>query len=226
MAIAASNLTSGTATSVSSQATASISPTANQLVVVSVASQAAATANVPTVTGAGGTWVNIGTQIDASNTRRVTMFRDLSASPGSGALTIDFAAQSQTNVAWSIDTFSGTDSSGADGSGAIVQNVGNSTTSGATTSFAITLAALGSSNNAAYGYVRNNAAGSISAGASFTQLAQTTIVECESEWALNQVSVNWTWASQTVISVGLAIEIKAATVAAPVTTSYGLLGMP
>jgi len=60
------------------------------------------------------TWTQIATRRDTSSdgTRRVTMFRALNASPGSGALTIDFAGQSQANCAWSLDEFSGTDKSG------------------------------------------------------------------------------------------------------------------
>jgi len=211
MTIAASNLTNAGAlnSSATSYVTASISPAANALVIISISSQAAATANTPTVTGASGTWVLIGTRIDASNTRRVTMLRDQSASPGSGALTIDFAGQTQTNCVWSVDSFTGTIVDTANhGAAAIVQNVGNSTTSGATTSFLITLAAFKSSANMAYGQVRNNTAGAITVGSGFTELSQCTGIRVDTEYKLNDNTVDWSWSSQTVISVGLAIEIK------------------
>jgi hypothetical protein len=213
-AITAANLTSGVDnnTTDSSIATASVSPGANKLDIVSVESRnSSATPNVPTVTGASGTWTQIATRLDATNSRRVTLFRDLSASPGSGALTISFASQVQDQgIAWSVDEFSRTDTTGTHGSGAIVQSVGG-TTSGTNTGFTVTLSALGSANNAAMGFVRNNMGGTISPGSGFTQLSQTSLTngtQNEAEWAINKTAVNWTWGSQTVISVGIAIEIK------------------
>jgi hypothetical protein len=125
-------------------------------------------------------------------------------------LTIGFAAQSQDrNVQWSVDEFTSTNTSGTHGSGAIVQSVGAGTASGATTSFAITLAALGSSNNVAMGFIRL-----ITRGSGFTELSNkgdTNGTQTEAEWKVNTTNVNWTWASETVVSAGIAIEIKAAT---------------
>ena len=64
-AITATNLTSAASnTAASSYTTASISPGANKLDIVSVASGVSSGGtNVPTVTGAGGTWVQIATQL-------------------------------------------------------------------------------------------------------------------------------------------------------------------
>lgn len=209
MTIVASNLTAVAQNSAgTSYTTSSISPAAGALVIVSVASNVASSA-VPTVTGASGTWVQIDTRVDGTNARRVTMFRDLSFSPGSGALTIDFAGVNQSNCAWSIDQFTGTDTSGTHGSGAIVQSVGNSTASGTTTAFNVTLAALKNSKNMAYGMVRQNTAAAITKGANLTALFNSgTALEVCSEYALNQTVVDWSWASQTCVSVGLAVEIK------------------
>ena len=214
---AGTNLTSGISpTSASTYTTASISPGANNLDVVSVESFSGTAVAIPTVTGAGGTWVQIATQVSASNSRRVTLFRDLSASPGSGPLTIDFGGQLQNaNVGWSVDEFSGVDTSGTHGSGAILQSVGALSTT-TSTGITVNLAALSSPNNSVMGYVRTNQLNPITAGAGFTELSQQTATgaTAEAEWALNQTAVAWTWASQTVNVVALAIEVKAA---APIT---------
>ena len=206
MTIAAANLTANFGNGVTSLTTASISPTANALVIVSVGNNIAS-ANTPTVSGASGTWVQIATVVSADGSRRVTMFRDLSSSPGSGALTIDFAAQSQTNVGYSIDQFTGVATSGTHGSGAIVQNQ-NTLLVSTNTGITVTLNALKSSNNAAYGYVRNNnGSNTIVAGSGFTQLSNQDITY-EGEWALNKTAVAWTWASSTNNTQALAIEIQ------------------
>lgn len=231
MAITAAKLTSGnSALAGTSFVTASISPGINNLDIVSIDSFFAGTSNVPTVTGAGGTWILIATTTDSTVNKRVTMLRDLSASPGSGALTIDFAGQSAASCQWSVDEFSGIDTTGTHGSGAIVQSVGGAASSATTTGFTVTLAALASANNAAHGSLRNNANGAVTAGAGFTeltnQLSGTTVQEVE--WALNKTAVNWTWASETVVSVGLTIEIKAFVALAQtwVTNPYSLMPDP
>jgi len=229
MAITASNLTTGSAASVTSTTTASISPTANALVIVAVASRnftGAGPATVPTVTGASGTWVQIATLSDGSSgARTVTLFRDLSASPGSGILTIDFAGVNQGSVAWSVDQFQGTDTSGTHGSGAIVQNGGVNPTTGTTTGQLITLSAFGSANNAAYGFIRNSGANTITIGSGFTSLANfmTAGGEHVAEWKLNDNTVDWSWSSQSVTSVAEALEIKASTgdAASPFVTGLG-----
>ena len=134
MAIAASNLTNGVQNSAStSVTTASVAPTSNALVLVSVASQVASAA-APTISGGGiPTWVLVGTQLDTSASRLVSMFRGLSASPTSGTIVISFGAVSQSNICWSVDQFTGADTSGTNGSGAIVQFVGGGAEGGSLT---------------------------------------------------------------------------------------------
>lgn len=205
------NLQNSAATS---YATASVSPVANALTILAVASQFAGTSNTPTATGASMTWAQIATGADATNNRRVTLFRALSASPGSGAVTIDFAGQSQSNAAWSIESCTGTDTSGTNGSGAVVQS-GTATHDSGTSSTGLTVAlsALGSANNATYGMVRANGGSAIVAGSGFTALSNQTTIRVHSEWKLNDANVAWTWASQLVISNAVGFEIKAATAA-------------
>jgi hypothetical protein len=214
MAISVTNiLHSGTATGATSFVTGSISPKANLLEILAVESNATATANVPTVTGASMTWTQVMTYIDVTspNTRRITVFRALSPNPGSGALTIDFAGQTNNNCIWSVNECSGIDLSGSNGSGAIVQTASNEN-SGTQTGITVTLATLSNSLNAAFGFIRKNTATALTKGSNFTELSNDTFgtTTCEAEWAVNQTAVNWTWGSESAVSIAIAIEIKAA----------------
>ncbi len=113
----------------SSYSTAGISPAALSLVLAfvnQVTNTVASGSNVPTCTGAGMTWVQVATQAyDSENPDRgrVTIFRALDASPGSGALTFDFGGETQARAAWGVVQFAGVDTGGADGADAIVQTV-------------------------------------------------------------------------------------------------------
>lgn len=135
MAITESPHTSGSQASASSATTASITPTANRLQLLTVFSSCATTpVNTPTVTGAGMTWevvVTIETALNAGTSRygRGTTFRAMSASPGSGALTIDFAGQSN-HIDWSVAEFAGIHTGGTNGSAA-VRNVASVVGTGA-----------------------------------------------------------------------------------------------
>jgi len=228
MAITAVNLTSGGSdTGATSYTTASISPGANKLDIVSVTSNGPATVATPTVSGASGTWTQISTVVDSTNVRRTTLFRDLSASPGSGILTLSFGAQTQVKANWSVDEFDGVDTSGTHGSGAIVQAVSTAFASAARTGVTVTLAAFGSSNNAAFGCVRNGLTGAITVGSGFTSLSSVTTatIAATAEWELNNTAVSWTWATQTTVSVAATIEIKAATAAAAALSTPGLVAI-
>ena len=113
----------------SSYATASISPSAQSLVLAfvnQVTATAASGSNVPTLSGAGMTWVQVATQAyDSENPDRgrFTMFRALDAAPGSGALTFSFGGETQSRASWGVVEFSNVDIGGADGADAIVETV-------------------------------------------------------------------------------------------------------
>jgi hypothetical protein len=210
----ATNLTAGdNSTGGTSATTASISPAANALVIVSV-SGGLNSGVIPTVTGASGTWTLIKYEDDnggSGGNHAVALFRDLSASPGSGPLTISFGSTAENHITWSVDQFTGVDTTGTHGSGAIVQSVGNqSTTTDA--SFSVTLAALGSPNNGTYGFLRNTVSGNlIVAGTGFTQLANNNVSSSsptEAEWAVNVEPVAWTFPSSSYINVAVAVEVK------------------
>ena len=124
--VVGTNLTSfQDSTDATSYATASITPTANYLVLASVTSSKSGTPDTPTLSGNSLTWVQYN-QIayDTSGTQRTTtFFRAMGASPSAGALTADFGGATQTACVIVVDQFSGVDTSGTNGSGAIVQSV-------------------------------------------------------------------------------------------------------
>jgi hypothetical protein len=113
VAIAFSNLTTGNSiTDATSYNTASITPTANALVLVSViARQVANPAVTPSLSGCGLTW----TVVESCNyglaagslLRRHTVFAGRGGSPSTGALTIDFGTDTQARIAWSVDQATG-----------------------------------------------------------------------------------------------------------------------
>lgn len=216
--ISAANLTFGFLASGTSATTASISPSAGALDIVSVTG-GSGNSQVPTVTGAGGTWVRIAGQFDGGGVRGVFLFRDLSPAPGSGALLIDFGGISQNFIGWSINEFTGIDPTGVHGSGAIVQ-FGGSTVGGTNSGGSVSLAAFASPNNAAFGYSRNNGLNTQIPTAGLFKLSDDANGE-NAAWGIGQPSVGWTWASQTNVNVILAIEINAAIPAARGTRFYG-----
>lgn len=207
------NLTNGQDTTDDSDSTtASITPSANKLILLTVSSRKdTETAEQPTVTGCNLTWVAINTRVyDASgSTRRVTLFRAMGSSPTTGALTISFGA-TQTAKSWVVDEITNADTSGTNGSGAIVQSVVNSAASA--TSLTVTLAAFSSANNATYGGFGNAGEGALVAGTGFTRLATQQVageVGVATEFkSSNDTGVDMTGPTMDV--GGIAIEIKSA----------------
>lgn len=221
MAVVATHLTTDSSgTSASSYATASISPTTNRLVLVAVRANNAGSITTPTLSGAGMTWVEVDHIEFASGQANVTLFRSLSASPGSGALTIDFGAATIQQCHWSIVEFSGINTSGTNGSGAIVQNATNFNDGGTSTGITVTLAAFGNVNNATFGAVGYSNTAAITEGSGFTELAENNANSrtIETEFRNdNDTSVDWSWASATPFVGAIAVEI--ADVSTQTTTS-------
>lgn len=225
MALAFSNLTSGASTvDASSFTTASITPPSDTLILLTVSSRLASGApNTPTVSGCGLTWVEITNVVNTGGNRRLTCFRARGSSPTSGTLTIDFGGQSQTEASWISDYVTDSDSSGTNGSGAIVQSATGSAASGTTST--VTLAAFGSSSNAAYGVHVNTNPSAITPGSGFTELAENSTSESgtdmQSEYKLNDTTVDATWTGSG-SWYSLAVEIKQATTVADTTSFFQL----
>ncbi len=230
MAVSGTNLTSfQSSTDATSYATASITPTANYLVLASVSSSKATTPDTPTLSGNGLTWVQIATNnFDTAGTQRtVTLFRALGASPSAGALTASFGGNTQLSCTITVDQFSGVDTSGTNGSGAIVQSATNAEASQAAATFTVTLAAFSDTNNATYGTATNGDSSNFTVGTGFTSLgasgSATPLVNTFSEWrADNDTTVTFGGAIG-YSSGGIGVEIAAAVVASTNTGSTFLM---
>lgn len=223
MAVSISNLTNGEdSDGGSSSTTASVTPSSNALELLTVYSRTGISTNPnqPTVTGNSLTWVAIATVIyddSSSSRRRITLFRALGASPSSGTITIDFGGQAQTDVGWSLDQATGTDTSGTNGSGAIVQSATNLDTGTSSTSLTVTLSAFGDSNNATFGAFSAGGSEVQTVGSGFTQLSNRVLASANisglTEWkTANDTSVDYTVAAGEQMG-GIAIEIKMAAAA-------------
>lgn len=132
---------------------------------------------------------------------------------------------------WSIDQWSGTDTSGTNGSGAIVQSA---TGTGATTAASISLAAITAGNSVTGAFANSAANGATvdTVGAGFTKLGEsghTISVDADghlmSEWKLGaQTTVNATIGDLAGSWGGIAIEILAGASAFAAAVTNPLLG--
>lgn len=127
MAITVTGLVgNGNTTDLSSYSTASITPSADVLVLAAITSWTTSGTGPgqPTLSGNGLTWTNHQTNLwdDAGVARvRTTLFRATGSSPSSGAVTIDFSGTSQSHCQWSICEVSGVPITGTSAADAIVQ---------------------------------------------------------------------------------------------------------
>ena len=176
MPVTITNLTKGSGSGTSATS-ASVSPASNKLLLLTVHSRTGSSnePNQPTITAFGLTWVAVLVHYwdDTSSSRRkMTVFRALGASPTSGTVSIDFAGQSQTSIAWILDELSGIDTGGTNGSAAIVQSAKNA--NGLTgTNVTVTLSAFADVANATYGAFGTDGPDTWTAGSGFT-ISDTT----------------------------------------------------
>jgi hypothetical protein len=193
--------------------TAAISPAPNALITVAVRNHRTPAAISPTLSGGGMTsWTPVAS-VDydpvSGSLGRLTVFRAMSASPGSGPITITFSGN-VSNADWIVSQWSGVDQSGTNGSGAIGQT--GSARGDAVTALSVPLAAFANANNVAYGAVgaRLNAP-AITPGSGFTEIAEVTPGEAtllEAQFATNLNSIQASIASAKNAAL-LGIEIMA-----------------
>jgi len=212
-AIVASNIYTNNFGAVNSATTSNLSPTANSWILVVVGNRLAAGATAPeTPTGCSLTFVQM--QTGTVGSHRITTFRSLSATPGSGcALTVGFSAVTQDSVEIIVNEYSGTDTSGTNGSGAVVQASATDDEGAASVNTSsVALAAFGDAvNNAPIGCWYRGSSGAATAGAGFTihgDTAGSRRMTCEDKIG-EDTTVDISWATSTT-GVGLAIELKAA----------------
>lgn len=213
-AVTQASLTSGgSSTNASSYDTASITPSANKLIIVAVGSNDGEDPpQVPTISGNGLTYVQIDNQIYDTNRKVVTLFRSMGSSPTTGAITIDFSADTQAGCTWSVMEFGDVNTGGTNGSGAVVQSAKNSVS--ATTSITVTLAAFGNTANGAMaGFSIDNDV-AITPDTGWTEVHEVLNTDgadsnaLETQWRSDNDTTavaSWTGNLQ---AAGIAIEIK------------------
>jgi hypothetical protein len=195
--------------------TASISPAPNALVMVAVLGHnSSSAAPSPTLSGGGmSAWTEVATitfDALAKPLKRMTVFRAMSSSPGSGPITITFS-KSLSNAQWIVSQWEGVDRSGVNGAGAVVQT--GSSRADAVNGLALTLSPFADVNNVAYGVfgVRSSVS-AVTPGAGFTEIAEHASGESppsalQAEWASNDNMIDATWANLRGAVLGM--EIKA-----------------
>jgi hypothetical protein len=196
--------------------TASIAPAANGLVTVAVLGHNGTAASPrPTISGGGmAAWTQVATvAFDGVATphKRLTVFRALSSSPGSGPLRITFTA-TQSNCEWIVSQWNGVETSGTNGGNAIAQAA--SARGDNVTGLVVTLGAFAAPGNVAYGVVgvRRSTAG-ITPGAGFTEIAErpsgeTPPSDLQAERSAGDRTIDARWSRANGGALGL--EIKAA----------------
>ena len=216
MAVTQATLTSGSSNSdATSYATASITPSADRLILAAVINSKTTSPDTPTCSGNGLTWVQVATrdyQLIASPARRITVFRALDSAPSAGAITFDFGGATQTSAAWSVMEFNGVAQGGTSGSEAVVQSAVNRADTG--TSLTVTLAAFGNALNATYGAFGNaSGADACTPGTGFTEIHDFDAGEVGrmcSEWRNdNDTTVDASKGGLSTQWGGIAVEIKA-----------------
>ncbi len=153
MAITQSALTNnGSTTTGTSFNTASITPTANRLVLVCISSVHLTSANAAAPSGVSGNGITYTLLKNISNTGgglSTSIWRGMSASPSTGAIMISFA-NTVARINWSVMELAGINTGGSNGSAAVNSNTAsNEDASGTATSITATLAAFGNANNGA-----------------------------------------------------------------------------
>lgn len=206
-----------------------ISPAANQIILVAVFSRAATTINTHTLSGCGMTWTEVRTQT-AANLVRGTLFRGVSASPGSScALTTGHGGQTQLDGWIIVHQWAGADIGGTNGSNAIVQSNGDNEASANVLVGDVTLAAFGdATNNGAVGFFYHGSSAVANLGAGFTVLGDQVsggARRVTGEYKIGEDTlVDMDWAS-TAVTIGIAAEIKVAPAAASCAGRMALLGV-
>ena len=200
--------------------TATITPAANNLILLCISGQSASAMN-PVISGNGLTWVLIGNTSTGANVRTTFLYRAMGASPTAGKITISDSV-TYTQLLWTVVQCGGVDTSGTNGSGAIVQSITGSQT--AVTSFSTSLVSAITAGNASLAVVGCNNAVTISAGTNWTsidqesQTSQTQGQMVEFAAAGQQACSGTFSASATSFVVGVEIKASSTTIGQSVLT--------
>lgn len=168
------NLTSGVQGSASNYNTGSVTPLANQIMLVTVSSNVTSgSPNVPTPTLTGWTFHQVATVTGgpfSTNVDRITLF--VGVGSGNGAINIDFASQTQNRMGYVVDQINHTPLTGAGGANAIQQSTAlNQHSSG----FNVSLSAFNNINNGTYVVTTKDAVNTVVPGGSLTKIAEQEV---------------------------------------------------
>lgn len=203
MALVLTALTSGNSSTIGTVTTASISPSANALVVFCVSTGGSNGINVSAVAGNGITYTALNGGVyngPKGSMRGNWVWYGLTASPSSGTVTF---TNGTSVCCWSIFQIAGVPTTGTNGSGAIIQSATNSGTG--VTNEIVTLSALANASNITIGSFGSLT--TLTAGASFTQIHNVSAtINCLTEYASpGNTSVNCTLSSSSIR--GTAFEV-------------------
>jgi hypothetical protein len=213
--IAHTLLTSGVVlTNQNTTSTASIAPAPNTLVTITLLSHRSTATISPIVTGGGMASWDLVASVDfdtlALPHRRLSIYRAMSATPGSGPITFKFTNQ-VSNLEWSVSQWTGVETSGVNGAGAIGQTGANR--ANAVNGLSVALAPFGSPANVALGaFGVNSQVAAITPAAGFSELSELpanegTRGDLQTEWAVNQPTIGASWPF--LKGGALGIELKA-----------------
>jgi hypothetical protein len=194
--------------------TAAFAPPPNTLITVAVLGHSAlGTPPIPTLSGGGMAAWDVVATVTFDGTvplRRLTIFRAMSAAPGSGSLTIT-SSMTLAHTQWIVSQWDGAETSGVNGAGAIAQ--AGSTSGNAVSGLTVALGPFGNANNLGYGAfgVRSTVA-AVTPGAGFTEISEqpsgeTTPGDLQAEWATNLSAITASWTNLNAGALG--VEIKA-----------------
>jgi hypothetical protein len=219
-------LTHGSSSGGTSSTTASISPSANKLILVFV--RIRDTDNIPpsvTLAGCGLTWDEVtNVRWGDSNERRSVVFRSM-GTPSTGVLTITHDDSTVASCAWAVIEIDGVPTTGSNGSDAVRQSAGND---GDSDTPSVTLAAFGSADHATFGFVNNSGGEAVAQGSGFTELLEGfgTTTGIQLEWRGSaDTSVTWTltdvspWGAIALEVVGASFTASSATTLPRLTAS-------
>jgi hypothetical protein len=229
MAITQASLTSNSSgTNGTSVATASITPTANRLIIVSVFGGAVTPANATDPSGVSGNGITYSLLKSQNNTTtfglNLSIWRGMSAAPSAGAITITYP-NTQDLFIWSVIELDGINISGSNGANAVNSNTAsNQDISGTLTTVGATLAAFGSSSNGAICATisaKATSAATCTPDTGWTEIHEQSLVSAgigfalETQWrADNDTSPSETWSAASAIQI-VAAEIVAGTAGMP-----------
>lgn len=207
MALAITNLTSGRPNNVSSFNTNSVSPGSGTTVLISIGSRfgSGSGGNTPTISsGLGATWNQVIAQPSTGGSQgvKMTIYVAVIPSATSGVIAVSFGGQTQVDSSYSVEQIAG-GNTGNGGLQAVIQKIGAVVTS--STSQSISLSALKTASDVAFGAFYNGASGvTPTVGSGFTALGSQGAFL--TEYKINTTTVNYSYNGPN-DSVGVAFEL-------------------